>query len=289
MTASGGERGLKVIAYCVLPPAYQMVRAWAERNGHRLVLVVTTPGPPARRSTGYREIVTASPPEQDILVTTRPRRTSPLIAALQPDLVLSFTFPYRLPAEVLSAARLGAVNLHPAPLPRYRGPNPLRALYDGWPTLGAALHRTEAEFDTGPILSLHERPVPADATVETIFRVWSEAMDAALEEGTRRAAAGDAGEAQDETLATYAAPFTEDEHWLDWTLPAALLQLRTVALNMLGPQARAWIGGEAYTLQRVTPTAERSPEAPGAVLRQDGDEFTICAADAVAQVTATAL
>src|SRR6266542_1748044 len=99
------DGGLRVVAYCVLPPAYGLVREWAERHGHRLLLLVTTPGPPARRSSTYRDIVGMAPPEQDVLITTRPKRTSALVAALRPDIVLSFTFPYRLPPEVLELPR----------------------------------------------------------------------------------------------------------------------------------------------------------------------------------------
>jgi methionyl-tRNA formyltransferase len=285
MTSEQNEvRGLRVVAFSVIPPAYQAIREWAAHYDHKLVLLITTPGPTTRRSTTYRDIVSMSPPEQDILITTRLKRTARFIKELSPDLILSFTFPYRIPPEVTSIPRFGAVNLHPAPLPLYRGPNPMRMIYDGHPTLGATLHRTEEDFDTGVIFSRHERPMPRDVTFENVFAVWRETMTRALDEGVRRAVAGEPGIPQDHSQASHAAQFTEQEHWLDWNLPVRLLQCRATALTFFD-SARATIDGKPYTVQRVTPLPNvPAPAAPGTVLARADGAFILCAADGVVQV-----
>ena len=46
--------------------------------------------------------------------------------------------------------------------------------------LGATLHRTEEDFDTGLIYHKAERPMPEDVTVETVFPLWRETMAEAL-------------------------------------------------------------------------------------------------------------
>ncbi len=282
--------GLRIVTFNVEPPAYQLVAEWAARHGHELVLVVTAPGRPTSPYDGYREIVAMVPRGQDVLVTTRLRRAAPLIAALAPDLVLSYTFPYRIPPEVTAIPRCGAVNLHPSPLPRYRGPNPARMLYDGEPTLGATLHRIDIDFDTGPILARHERPLPADASPERVVAGWREVLVAALEEGVTRAAAGDPGIPQDDSLASYAAPFTEEERWLNWDDPAALLQRRTTALNLVLPLARATIDGRPYAIHRVCPLAGPPPCAPpGTLLDRTADALIVRAADAAVEVLTTPL
>ena len=66
--------GLRIVTFNVLPPAYLMIARWAEQTGNKLVLVVTTPGPPTRRMPMYTGVVAGAPPEQDILVTTRLRK-----------------------------------------------------------------------------------------------------------------------------------------------------------------------------------------------------------------------
>ena len=152
---------LRIVTFNVLPFAFDIVTRWAAQAGHRLVLTVTTPGPTSRRGKSYQQIVTNAPPELDVLVTTRLRKVAlPLIRALEPDLIVSFTFPYRIPPEIRAIPRLGAVNLHPTPLPAYRGPNPMRLFYEGWPTMGATLQGMDDDFDTGLMLSQQTAPLP---------------------------------------------------------------------------------------------------------------------------------
>ena len=49
--------------------------------------------------------------------------------------------------------RYRCLNVHPAPLPRYRGRHPLQwALINGEPTFGMTVHEMTAAYDAGPIL-----------------------------------------------------------------------------------------------------------------------------------------
>jgi methionyl-tRNA formyltransferase len=281
-----GPDGLRVVLFSVIPPVYGALRSWVERHHHNVRLLITTPGPSTRRSNTYRDVIAMTPPEHDILISTHPKRLAAQIAPHKPDLIVSASFPYRIPPEVTALPRFGAVNLHPTPLPLYRGPNPLRLFYDAHPVLGATLHRTEEDFDTGVIYSRQERPMPEDASFESLFPVWADAVGAALEEGTARAVAGEPGTPQDHSLATYGAQFTEDEQWLDWNLPSRVLQCRVTALSF-ADQARATIDGTAYEIERVTPLAGvSSAGSPGAVLARNGHAFTIATADGAVLVTA---
>jgi methionyl-tRNA formyltransferase len=55
-----------------------------------------------------------------------------------------------------------AVNFHPAPLPRGRGPYPIpSAILDGATTWGIACHKVEHEFDAGDVLHTVEFPLSA--------------------------------------------------------------------------------------------------------------------------------
>lgn len=288
MSTGATPTGLRIVAFHNLPAAYRGVAAWAERAGHTLALVVTTPGPPARRTTGYREIVATAPPGQDVLVTTRLRRVAlPLIRALEPDLILSFTFPYLIPPEIIAIPRIAAVNLHPTPLPQYRGPNPLRMIYDGAPTLGATMHYMENAFDTGAILSQHSAPMPTAIAPESIFATWIPLMMGALAEGVERARAGDPGMPQDNALASHSPEFTDEERWLDWQLPKATLQRRATALNIFGPSAKAMIDGQAYLIARLEPVADEVSEKPGTITNRSDETLTISVADGAVRVTAS--
>lgn len=271
-----GTRRPRIAAFHVEPDAYRLVRDWAAERGYDIVLLVTTPGPKPRTYLGYQEIVASAPANQDILVTTRFKRAAKIVAAAEPDLILSYTFPYRLPDEMLNAAPMGAVNLHPAPLPRFRGPNPHRMIYEGYPTIGAALHRTVNEFDAGPLFSVQEAPLPENPTVENVRAAYNELILAALDEGVARALAGEQGEPQNEAEATYAAGFTEDDYWLDWERDAPTLQRQATALNLVETRARAMVDGTPRLIEEIAPlrhgfvTVPSSADAGSVVANRDG-------------------
>ncbi|HEV2529907.1 MAG TPA: formyltransferase family protein [Thermomicrobiales bacterium] len=279
---------IRIAAFHVEPEACLLVRDWAAERGHEIVLLVTTPGPPPRTYKGYQEIVAGAPPRQEILVTTRFRRAAPIIAAARPDLVLSYTFPYRLPQAMVDLAPLGAVNLHPAPLPRYRGPNPHRMIFDGEPTIGAALHRLAPEFDAGRLLAVREAPLPDDPSLETVRDLYDRLIIEALDEGVARAIACDPGDEQDDAAASYAASFEPGDFLLDWSLPVDVLRRRAIALNLVEDRALAEIGGELHLVTAVDPIQnEHVPPdiLPGTIVRADGDIVILRAGDGLVRVS----
>src|SRR5690349_5891140 len=98
-----------------------------DAHGHRLVGVVTGPGPRRRRTDDYLDVVRAVPAGIDVIVTTNMARLAALLAPLRPDLIMSLGFKWRVPAEVLRLPPRGVINTHLGILPEQRGPNPV-----GW-------------------------------------------------------------------------------------------------------------------------------------------------------------
>jgi methionyl-tRNA formyltransferase len=265
-----------------------MIASWAASHGHRIVLVVTSPaGDAGRYRTGYLHLVESLPPTQDVLITTRMRRTAaPVISALAPDLIIAATFPHRIPPQVTAIPRYGTLNLHPSPLPRGRGPNPMRLIYDGDLVTAGTVHRIAPEFDAGPILGQQMRQLPASVTPQSIIGAWGELLIAALDEGVARALAGDPGDPQDETIATFAAPFTDDERWLRWDEPALTVQRRAAALNLAGEPAKAHVDGEIVSILDVLAQPDSTPPAPpGTVLSRTADTARIQTTDGIAEIT----
>jgi methionyl-tRNA formyltransferase len=282
---------LRIVAFNVLPRAYEAVAEWAAANGHQIVLLVTPPRvEEGRYGAGAPSLLQVVPPGQDVLVTSRLRKTAaPVIAALRADLVISAAFPLRIPPEVTAVPRFGAINLHPAPLPRGRGANPVRLIYDGDLTAAGTVHRIEPEFDAGPVLSLHTRRLPDDLSPELILGTWRELLLAALNDAVRRAVAGEYGDPQDESQASFPAPFTEEERVLRWDEPGFTIQRRAAALNLFGPTARTVIDGQELLLLGVRAHPGPAPDAPpGTVLARDNGRFTIRVPDGVVTVEARA-
>jgi methionyl-tRNA formyltransferase len=278
---------LRIVLCSAFMGGYRLVSEWAERHGHQLVMLVTLPGTRALYGGGQEDLLDLVGERQDVLVTKRLRGTAaPVIAALAPDLLISAAFPRRIPAEMTGVPRLGAVNLHPGPLPRGRGPNPQRLVYEGDLVVGAALHRTAEEFDAGAILSHREEPLPAghELTPDIIFETWRRLLAEVLAEGTARAAAGEWGEPQDEALATYAGHFTDDECWLDWREPVDTLLRRYAALNLMSPKARARVDGEPFQVLLLRLDSRMDAASPGTVLDRSGNKLVIRAGDGAVEI-----
>lgn len=264
---------LRVVVMTFFHPAYRIVADWAERNGHRIVLVVTPPVGRSRR--GTNPLVLDLPPDADVLLTGRLRNiATPAIKAIEPDLLISAAYPRLIPPEIVAAPRYGAFNVHPSRLPEGRGPNPQRAVYEGATTIGATTHRIAPEFDTGAIMAQREADLPADLTAETFLAGWLDLMAQTLDEGVARALAGEPGNAQEEAQATEARPFTNEEKLLDLTEPATTIVRKTAALNVMGPEARVRVDGAEATVLAVRPTSGTAA-TPGTILEKHEDGWTI--------------
>lgn len=76
------------------------------------------------------------------------------LAAFAPDLIVVSCFPLRLPPALLALPPLGCLNLHPALLPRNRGPAPLFWTFrEGSGRGGVTVHLMDAGLDSGPIVA----------------------------------------------------------------------------------------------------------------------------------------
>ena len=76
------------------------------------------------------------------------------------DVLLSVSWWYRVAADVLAWARMGAINVHRGWLPEYAGLKPVeRALRAGEPTVSLTAHRMIEEIDAGEVLAEYVHPV----------------------------------------------------------------------------------------------------------------------------------
>ena len=234
--------------------------------GHEFAGVVTTEGPANRYGpVPLATLLEARPEGSDVLVADSSARFAPLLASLEPDLALCGGFPVRIPAEAIAVPRLGVLNGHPSPLPRYRGPNPLGwAVRNGDRELGFTFHFMDAEIDTGPILLQGFAPIGpddgAEELVEALFGLWSSLLPGAL----MLVEAGERGTAQSEKGASYAGFFERDYVQLDLrTADAAQRQVRAWAISV----RRGDVDGPVTTIDgaRVVVRRSRLDDAAGGV------------------------
>ena len=88
------------------------------------------------------------------------------VERLAPDLLVSAFFNQRIDASPSSLPRLGAINIHPSPLPDFRGVDPMFfATLSRRAELGVSIHRIANEFDAGNVLRRETQPARSDESV----------------------------------------------------------------------------------------------------------------------------
>ena len=89
-----------------------------------------------------------------------------------PDLLISVACPYILKEKVLAVPARGCINIHHAPLPRYKGMMPtFWQLFHGERQLGVTIHYIGGQGDEGDALLQESLPVaPGDSLHELIRR-----------------------------------------------------------------------------------------------------------------------
>jgi methionyl-tRNA formyltransferase len=231
-----------------------------KQAGAEILLLVMTPGPPARRTEAYKEVVANKLPGIDILVTSHIDRLAPMLRELKPDLIYVTGFPWRLPADLLALPRLGSINTHPAALPKYRGPNPLFwHLVNDETEIGLTVHRMDTEFDTGPILAQATMPIDPDWYIEDVGAHLGELAARVIPKGIAAAIAGERGTPQPTEGASYAPLTTEADRLLDWNRPASQLRNWVRAWGTEG--AIGEISGEQWIVRRARVVEEGSRKA----------------------------
>jgi hypothetical protein len=95
--------------------------------------------------------------------TTRTPDLDDDVFAAAPDLVVSVLTDHIFTRDEIAVCPI--VNLHPAPLPEYRGCNSYtHAIINNEAQYGVTLHRVDAGIDTGPIIRKHSVPILSDDT-----------------------------------------------------------------------------------------------------------------------------
>lgn len=81
------------------------------------------------------------------------------------DLVLTFTFPYKIPAECFKLAKHGFYNFHTGVLPQYRGADPIFwQIKNNEAEGGISIHKMDENFDTGPVVHVEKLEIAPEDT-----------------------------------------------------------------------------------------------------------------------------
>ncbi len=232
--------------------------------GHGVVCVYSQPPRPAGRGHRARPApVHRFAEARGLAVRTPTTLKDPKVqrdlAALGLDAAVVAAYGLLLPAEILSAPRLGCLNVHASLLPRWRGAAPIqRAILAGDTETGVTIMQVAEGLDTGPLLLDAAAPIAADETAETLHDRLAELGARLIVTALEGLAAGSLrARPQPEDGVTYAAKLQRGEGRLDWRRPAIELERAVRAFT-------PWPGAEF--------------EAPGG---QTGARIKVLAAEAI--------
>jgi methionyl-tRNA formyltransferase len=212
----------RVVIATRIPPVLAGFDAVAREAGHEPVALLTMRNVDGRygpiAQTG--ELVMSAAEELDVLLPASRATIAPLLASVEPDLVVCMGFPWKIPPDALAVPRLGWLNGHPSLLPRHRGPLPVAwAIREGDEEIGITFHRMDAELDTGPIFSQVRFPVGELEPPDVFYPRMGQFVGEALAQALERLGSGDEGTPQAEG-GNYESFFTDDDVWLDLSRPA---------------------------------------------------------------------
>ena len=236
---------------------------------HQVIAVVTREDAPL----GRKRVLTATPvadeAEREGIPVIKANRLAPVtdeLVALNADLGVIVAYGGLIREPLLSAPRLGWINLHFSVLPRWRGAAPVqRAIMAGDAETGAAVFQLVPELDAGDVYATIRQPIGARQTAGQLLAALAESGAGLLSSVVDSLADGSAAGVPQEgevalapklTLAdgtasgvpqfgevTLAPKLTLADGRLDWTAPADRVDAR---LRGTSPEPGAFteLGGE---------------------------------------------
>lgn len=205
---------------------------------HDVIAVYTQPDRPAGRGRG----VMASPVKEKALqhnipvyqpVSLKDDVAQEELKSLNADLMVVTAYGLLLPEVILTAPRLGCINIHASLLPRWRGAAPIqRAILSGDKKTGITIMQMDAGLDTGAMLSVAECSIGDNDTGSSLHDklmvLGAETLNTALPSIAKQT---NASVEQNTALACYASKLTKVEAKIDWSQSANKIQRAIRAYN----------------------------------------------------------
>ena len=192
---------------------------------HDVVTVVTREDSPQGRKRVMTPTPVAVEAEASGIPVIRANRLAPVtddIVALDADLGVIVAYGGLVREPLLSAPRLGWINLHFSLLPRWRGAAPVqRAIIAGDQETGASVFQLVPELDAGDVFATETRPIGRNQTAGHLLDALAASGAAVLARVVDELAQGTAVATPQSGEPTLAPKLALDDGRVDWTQDAA--------------------------------------------------------------------
>jgi methionyl-tRNA formyltransferase len=200
------------------------------------------------------------------------------VAALKPDLLVSFAYGKIFGPKFLGLFPLGGINIHPSLLPKYRGATPIpAAILNREKESGISIQKLALEMDAGDILAQEKFPLSGNETTASLSEMAAQKSAALLASLIKQiAASGDLpqGKAQ-EGDPSFCSLIRKEDGRIDWASTAPEIDARVRAFTpwplcftAQGTQTLYILEGRPCENSQVQTVAARAA-APGTVLGID--------------------
>ena len=253
-------------------------------DGHEICGVFTQPDKPKNR--GMK--MTFSPVKEyaltcglDVYQPKKMRDGSALaiVEKLRPELIVVAAYGRILPEDILSAAPMGAINVHSSILPQYRGAAPINwAILDGRKETGVTIMYMAKELDAGDVICMRKTEIlPEEDAQELTGRLALLGADALAEAIGQLASGTVVRTPQDHSAFSYAPMLSKELSPMDWSRSAQALHDQVRGL-IPWPCATMELGGKKVKVFKTRIGGEVQAKA-GAIVTADKRGLEIACGD----------
>ena len=170
-----------------------------------------------------------------------------------------------LPSLILTAPKLGCLNIHASLLPRWRGAAPIqRAILAGDQETGITIMQMNEGLDTGPILMLDRVAITKETTGESLHDKLSETGSALITKALDALVKGEIKPIEQlEDVATYAKKLERSEGHIDWKQSAEDIERLVRAFT---PWPGSWFEFKGERIKILSANVEYVEGKPGTVM-----------------------
>lgn len=205
----------------------------------------------------------------------RDERVAEFAANHEPTLLWITDYRYLLPAELLTLAPRGVVNLHPSLLPAYRGRAPLNwAILNGERELGLSAHFVDAGMDSGDLIEQRRFELRDDQDVGDALAILEPLYAELARDVLRQFERGRVRRRPQNAARASAFPRRRPQDGaIDWTRDARCVHNLVRALARPYPGAFCEHAGRRLHVWKSRVLDEPAGAAPGTLLVERGDEL----------------
>lgn len=260
------------------------LRKLCESDAAEVVAVVSQPDRPKGRRRGLSACPLKQVAEQLGLHVIAPESVNAEevlvdIERLGPDLIVVAAYGQFLGKRLLSIPEMGAINIHPSLLPRYRGAAPIQwALINGDQYTGVTILFVAEEMDAGDIILQERSAILPDDTAATLAPRLAEQGAGMLLQAIDRLRDGAVdAKPQDERRVVLAPKLKKEDGQLDFGLPAAEIANRV--RGMYPWPCCFCFGAEGERLRVLMARAEPGEGAGGELIDLSGEGPLVAAGE----------